>query len=142
VGITGWSYGGTMSAFALTHSKAFRLGIAGAGVYDWRMYDTIYTERFMSTPQLNPEGYERSSVIAAAGDLSGHLVLIHGTMDDNVHMQNTIQLVNALQEADQEFELMLYPESRHGVRSSAQRWHMRQLEWNAIRAHLLDGASG
>ena len=137
VGISGWSFGGTMAAYALTHSKAFRLGIAGAGVYDWRMYDTIYTERYMSTPQLNPEGYERSSVIAAAKDLTGHLLLLHGTLDDNVHLQNTIQLVYALQEADKDFELMLYPESRHGVGGRSQRWHMRRLEWRAIREHLL-----
>jgi dipeptidyl-peptidase-4 len=142
VGITGWSYGGTMTAFALTHSKAFALGIAGAGVYDWRMYDTIYTERFMSTPQLNPEGYERTSVIAAAEDLSGHLILLHGTMDDNVHFQNTIQLVHALQEADKDFELMLYPESRHGVGAPSQRWHMRRLQWRAIREHLLGQDAG
>jgi dipeptidyl-peptidase-4 len=142
VGITGWSYGGFMAGFALTHSKAFALGIAGAGVYDWRMYDTIYTERFMSTPQLNPEGYERASVIAAAKDLSGHLVLLHGTMDDNVHFQNTVQLVHALQDADQDFELMVYPESRHGVGAPSQRWHMRRLEWRAIREHLLDGVGG
>jgi dipeptidyl-peptidase-4 len=137
VGISGWSYGGTMTAYALTHSKVFSLGIAGAGVYDWRMYDTIYTERYMSTPQLNPEGYEKASVIAGAKDLSGHLVLLHGTMDDNVHMQNTIQLVYALQQAGKDFELMLYPESRHGVGGGEQRWHMRRLEWKSIREHLL-----
>jgi dipeptidyl-peptidase 4 len=137
VGITGWSYGGTMTAYALTHSKAFSLGIAGAGVYDWRMYDTIYTERYMSTPQLNPEGYEKSSVLAGAKNLDGRLVLLHGTMDDNVHLQNTIQLVYALQQAGKDFELMLYPESRHGVGGGEQRWHMRRLEWRAIREHLL-----
>lgn len=142
VGISGWSYGGTMAAYALTHSKAFSLGIAGAGVYDWRMYDTIYTERYMSTPQLNPEGYERASVIAGAKDLEGHLVLLHGTLDDNVHMQNTIQLVYALQQAGKDFELMLYPESRHGVGGGEQRWHMRRLEWRAIREHLLGQTQG
>jgi dipeptidyl-peptidase-4 len=142
VGISGWSYGGTMTAYALTHSKAFSLGIAGAGVYDWRMYDTIYTERYMSTPQLNPEGYDKASVIAGAKDLSGHLVLLHGTLDDNVHMQNTIQLVYALQQAGKDFELMLYPESRHGVGGGEQRWHMRRLEWRAIREHLLGQAEG
>ncbi|HLU38806.1 MAG TPA: DPP IV N-terminal domain-containing protein, partial [Planctomycetota bacterium] len=93
VGITGWSYGGTMAALALTHSKAFKLGVAGAGVYDWRLYDTIYTERYMDTPQANPEGYAKNSVIEAAKNLHGHLVLLHGTDDDNVHLQNCMRLV-------------------------------------------------
>ena len=136
VGITGWSYGGFMTAYALTHSKAFRLGIAGAGVYDWRLYDTIYTERYMSTPELNPEGYRQSSCLEAAKDLHGHLVLLHGTMDDNVHLQNCMRMVYELQKADKDFELMLYPRSRHGVGSAAQNWQMRKLIWKQIETHL------
>jgi dipeptidyl-peptidase-4 len=136
VGITGWSYGGTMTAFALTHSKAFRLGIAGAGVYDWRLYDSIYTERYMDTPQRNPEGYKSSSVLAAAKNLNGHLLLIHGTDDDNVHLQNCMQLVYALQRAQKQFELMLYPTAMHGVSDPLQNRHMRQLTWNAMQEHL------
>ncbi len=136
VGITGYSYGGSMSAYALTHSTAFALGIAGGGVYDWGMYDTIYTERYMSTPQLNPDGYQASSILAAAKDVSGHLLLQAGVMDDNVHVQNTLQLVYALQKADKLFELMLYPQSRHGIRDKDQRWFARRMEWNAIREHL------
>ena len=137
VGITGWSYGGSMTAYALTNSDRFALGIAGAGVYDWRMYDTIYTERYMNTPKANPEGYERSSVLASAANLDGHLILVHGTKDDNVHLQNTIQLVHALQKAGHEgFELMLYAESRHGVGDGDLRWHMRRQEWGAIQDHL------
>lgn len=132
VGITGWSYGGFMTAYALTHSDKFALGIAGAGVYEWSLYDTVYTERYMQTPELNPEGYAETSVLNSAEDLSGHLVLLHGTMDDNVHLQNTIQLVWELQKADQPFELMLYPESRHGVRDKDLTWHKRQLEWRTI----------
>jgi dipeptidyl-peptidase-4 len=137
VGITGYSYGGSMSAYALTHSKGFALGIAGGGVYDWRMYDTIYTERYMSTPQLNEEGYDKTSVLPAAKDLSGHLLLHAGVMDDNVHMQNTLQLAYALQKANKDFELMLYPQNRHGIRDGDQRWFSRRMEWNAIREHLL-----
>jgi len=130
VAIDGWSYGGFMAAYALTHSKKFSLGIAGAGVHDWRLYDTIYTERYMSTPQLNKEGYDKTSVIKAAKNLHGHLVIMHGTMDDNVHMQNSIQLVHELQRAGKDsFELMLYPRSRHGVRSG----HRKRLVWRAIR---------
>jgi dipeptidyl-peptidase-4 len=136
VGISGWSYGGFMAAYALTHSDLFALGIAGAGVYDWRCYDTIYTERYMRMPQNNPEGYAASSCLDAAANLKGHLVLVHGTMDDNVHLQNTIQFIHALQKADKRFDLMLYPKSRHGVRDPDLRWHFRQLVWNAVQEHL------
>ncbi len=137
VGISGWSYGGFMAAFALTHSDAFRLGIAGGGVYDWRDYDTIYTERYMDTPQLNPDGYSASSVIEAAADLEGHLLILHGGVDDNVHVQNAMQLAHRLQENRKSFEMMIYPESGHGVRGRPAR-HMRDLQWKAIQEHLLE----
>ncbi|MEW6072865.1 MAG: DPP IV N-terminal domain-containing protein [Planctomycetota bacterium] len=138
VGITGHSYGGFMTAFALTHSDRFALGIAGSGVYDWGMYDTIYTERYMNTPQANPEGYKATSVVGAAKDLKGHLVLLHGEMDDNVHMQNVFQLVYALQRAGRmSFEMMIYPQNGHGIGDPAQRRHSRLLEWEAMRRHLL-----
>ncbi|HEX9794440.1 MAG TPA: S9 family peptidase [Planctomycetota bacterium] len=136
IGITGSSYGGFMSAYALTHSDKFALGIAASGVYAWEMYDTVYTERYMSTRQLNPEGYASTSVLNAAADLKGHLILTHGTIDDNVHMQNAMQLVYALQKADQDFELMLYPENRHGIGDRDQRWFARRQEWAAIQEHL------
>ncbi len=129
VAISGWSYGGFMSGYALTHSNRFALGFAGAGVHDWTLYDTIYTERYMSTPQLNPDGYAATSVIRSAGDLDGHLVLFHGTMDDNVHLQNSIQLIDELQRAGEtSFELMLYPNARHGVGSP----HKRHMEWRVL----------
>ena len=115
IGMSGHSYGGFMTAYALTHSKLFAGGIAGAPVTDWRLYDTIYTERYMDTPQNNPEGYEKTSVVKAAEDLQGELLIIHGATDDNVHIENTFKLVNALQRADKKFELMIYPRSRHGV---------------------------
>jgi dipeptidyl aminopeptidase/acylaminoacyl peptidase len=114
VGMSGHSYGGFMTAFALTHSKLFAAGIAGAPVTDWRNYDSIYTERYMNTPQENPKGYEATSVVRAAAQLHGKLLLLHGAIDDNVHPQNTYQLVNALQRAGKDFELMIYPQSRHG----------------------------
>ncbi|MCB9889009.1 MAG: S9 family peptidase [Planctomycetes bacterium] len=133
VGISGWSFGGFMTAFAMTHSDRFKCGIAGAGVYDWRLYDTIYTERYMATPQHNREGYDGSSVVKAAKNLRGHLLLVHGTMDDNVHFQNTVQLVHALQQAGkQNFELMIYPRSRHGVGSR----HLGALQQKFIRERL------
>jgi dipeptidyl-peptidase-4 len=116
VGIYGWSYGGFLAEYALTHSKSFKVGIAAAGVSDWRLYDTIYTERYLDTPERNREGYRASSAIAAADNTSGKLLLVHGMMDDNVHLQNTIQMTYALQKAGKRFEMMLYPgpEARHG----------------------------
>jgi len=115
IGMSGHSYGGFMTAYVLTHSKSFAGGIAGAPVTDWHLYDSIYTERYMDTPQNNPDGYEKTSVVKAAENLHGRLLIIHGATDDNVHIENTYKLVNALQQADKEFELMIYPKSRHGV---------------------------
>ena len=137
VGISGHSYGGFMTAYALTHSKDFELGVAGSGVYDWAMYDTIYTERYMSTPQENKDGYSATSVIETASDLSGHLVMTHGTQDDNVHVQNALQFAYALQKAGKDFEMMLYPETRHGIRDPDLRWFNQKLTWKAIKEHLL-----
>ena len=138
VGITGWSYGGFMTAFALTNSKKYRVGIAGAGVYDWRLYDTIYTERYMAIPKNNEEGYRASSVVESAKNLHGHLLIIHGSMDDNVHLQNAMQLVYALQRAGKQFEMMFYPKSRHGIGDPALSKHHRTLVWNTIQKHLLN----
>lgn len=140
-GITGYSYGGFITAYALCKSDRFAVGIAGGGVYEWSMYDSVYTERYMSTPQLNPEGYEETSVIEAVDGLDGHLLLHHGTMDDNVHMQNLMHLVYALQKAGKDFEVMVYPQTRHGVRDSKQRAHLRQLEWKTIHEQLLEPAA-
>jgi dipeptidyl-peptidase-4 len=115
IGIWGWSYGGFMTSYALTHSQNFKMGIAGGTVSDWRNYDSIYTERYMQTPQNNPEGYKKSSPVNFAKDLHGKLLLIHGAIDDNVHVQNTIQFAYELQKAGKQFQMMLYPKSRHGV---------------------------
>ncbi|KAF0221669.1 MAG: dipeptidyl-peptidase 4, partial [bacterium] len=93
IGLWGWSYGGYMTAYALTHSKNFKIGISGAPVTDWHNYDSVYTERYMGLPKDNPEGYRKSSVIEAAANLQGKLLLIHGTMDDNVHIQNSVQFI-------------------------------------------------
>ena len=136
IGIWGWSYGGFMTSYALTHSKSFKIGIAGGSVTDWRDYDSIYTERYMQTPQNNPEGYKKSSPVHAAKDLHGKLLLIHGAIDDNVHMQNTIQFVYELQKAGKQFELMLYPKSRHGVTDPPLLKHMRQMMTEYILANL------
>jgi dipeptidyl-peptidase 4 len=126
VGLNGWSYGGFMTSFALTHSASWSMGISGGTVSDWHNYDSVYTERYMLMPQNNPEGYERTSPKNAAKNLHGQLFLIHGTMDDNVHMSNTIQFVYELEKAGKPFELMLYPKSRHGVTDPLLVKHMRE----------------
>jgi dipeptidyl-peptidase 4 len=137
VGITGYSYGGFMTAYAMTKSKRFALGIAGGGVYDWRMYDTIYTERYMDLPANNKDGYLESSVIESAEDLEGHLLIHHGVDDDNVHLQNALQLAYALQKAGKSFEFMPYPETGHGIGDPDLNWHFRQLEWRLIQKYLV-----
>ncbi|HEX9422763.1 MAG TPA: DPP IV N-terminal domain-containing protein, partial [Pyrinomonadaceae bacterium] len=136
IGIWGWSYGGFMTSYALTHSQNFKMGIAGGTVSDWRNYDSIYTERYMQTPQNNPEGYKKSSPVNFAKDLHGKLLLIHGAMDDNVHMQNTVQFAYELQKAGKQFQLMLYPKSRHGVTEPLLVKHMRQMMTDFIVANL------
>ena len=136
LGLWGWSYGGYMTAYALTHSQLFQCGIAGAPVTDWRNYDAIYTERYMDTPQANPKGYEDSSLLPVAKDLHGNLLLIHGTIDDNVHISNTFQFAEALQKAGKQFELMVYPKNRHSVRDPEQRLHLYQLMTNFLERNL------
>lgn len=133
IGLSGHSYGGYLTAYVLTHSDKFAAGISGAPVTDWRNYDAFYTERYMNTPQENPDGYQRSSVLAAAGNLHGKLLLIHGAMDDNVHLQNTLQLAQELQRADRDFEMMIYPTSRHGIFGS----HYQNLQLDFIRRTML-----
>ncbi len=118
IGITGGSYGGYVTAMALTYgSDYFQYGIADASVIDWALYDSIYTERYMDTPKDNPEGYKKASVLNYIDKYkSGTLQITHGTMDDNVHMQNTIQFVDKIQNAGKFVELILYPGERHGIR--------------------------
>ncbi|HVS13077.1 MAG TPA: S9 family peptidase [Thermoanaerobaculia bacterium] len=136
IGIWGWSYGGFMASYALTHSQSFKMGIAGAPVTDWRFYDSIYTERYMGRPQTNEEGYDETSVVEAAADLHGKLLLIHGTMDDNVHLQNTMRLVYELQKAGKDFDLMIYPKSRHGVREPELVYHLQRLMTDFVLENL------
>ena len=132
IGMSGHSYGGYMTSYAMTHCDLFAAGIAGAPVTDWRDYDTIYTERFMGLPQDNPEGYDASSVVKAAGKLHGKLLIIHGEIDDNVSVRNTMRLVEALQAANKDFELMIYPGSRHGIFNP----HYNRLQIDFIRRTL------
>jgi dipeptidyl aminopeptidase/acylaminoacyl peptidase len=136
IGIWGWSYGGYMTLYALTHSKAFKMGISGAPVTDWKNYDAIYTERYMGLPQDNPLGYSESSILAKAHQLHGRLLLIHGTIDDNVHLNNSLQFVKQLQDAGVQFDLMLYPANRHAVGQPKQAAHLRKLMTDYILKHL------
>jgi len=118
IGVEGFSFGGANTAkLVMEHSDCFRCGIAGGGVYDWMLYDSHYTERFMNTPENNPDGYKRCRVMDCAPNMTdGVLKLTHGTGDDNVHFQHTLQLVDALQRNGKIFELMIYPDGMHGYR--------------------------
>jgi dipeptidyl-peptidase-4 len=136
IGIWGWSFGGFMTSYAMTHSRSFKMGIAGGSVTDWANYDTIYTERYMRTPQNNPEGYRAGAPLHAAANLHGRLLLLHGAIDDNVHVSNTIQFAYELQKAGKQFDLMLYPKSRHGVTDPLLLKHMRQLMADFVLANL------
>lgn len=121
VGITGFSYGGSMTMLAVSEgSDYFKYGIAGGGVYDYELYDTHYTERYMDTPQDNPQGYKNTifanKVGKYKGDKTNYVKITHGTSDDNVHLQSTMHLVSALQDAGKQFDFMLYPGEFHGYR--------------------------
>jgi dipeptidyl-peptidase-4 len=124
--IWGWSNGGSMTLYALTHSSRFKAGISIAPVTSQRNYDSIYTERYMGLPKENAKGYDES-IVSAAGNLHGSLFLAHGTGDDNVHFQNTIQMTDALIKAGKPFQLMLYPNKTHGISGSDARSHLFHL---------------
>jgi dipeptidyl-peptidase 4 len=132
IALHGWSYGGFMTAYALTHSTSWAAGIVGAPVTDWRNYDTVYTERYMKTPRNNPEGYRKTAPRFAAANLHGRMLLIHGGIDDNVHRQNSEQFVHELQRAGKSFEMMIYPQQRHGVTDPRLNKHLRQLMFDFI----------
>jgi dipeptidyl-peptidase-4 len=136
IGLWGWSYGGYMTSYALTHSQTFKIGIAGGTVSDWRNYDSIYTERYMLTPQHNEEGYNKTSPLKAAKDLHGKLLLIHGAIDDNVHLANTIQFLYELQKSGKQVQLMIYPKSRHGVVDPVLVKHWYQMMTDFVLANL------
>ncbi len=125
IGIWGWSYGGYMSSLAILRgTDVFSMAIAVAPVTSWRYYDTIYTERFLQTPQENPEGYDENSPATYAANLKGKFLLIHGTGDDNVHFQNTVALEDALITAGKQFSSFYYPDRAHGIRSRNAQVHL------------------
>lgn len=138
--ITGGSFGGYMTCMALTYgADVFTHGIANASVTDWQLYDTHYTERFMDTPEENPAGYQNTAVTTYANRYKGLLRIVHGTSDDNVHMQNSIQLINKLQDSKKHFEFMLYPGERHGIggNSTNKSQHIRDESFRFYYEHLL-----
>ncbi len=123
-GIWGWSNGGSMTLYAMTHSERFRAGVAVAPVTDQINYDSIYTERYMGQLKDDQNGYAESDVTASAAKLHGALMLAHGTGDDNVHFQNSVQMINALIKAGQQFRLMIYPNKTHSISGSESRTHL------------------
>ncbi len=139
IGIFGWSYGGFMSSNALFKGNdVFKMAIAVAPVTSWRFYDTIYTERYMTTPQENPSGYDDNSPINHVDKLKGDFLLIHGGADDNVHVQNTMRMVEALIQADKQFEWMIYPDKNHGIYGGNTRLHLYKKMTNFIDKTLGD----
>jgi dipeptidyl-peptidase-4 len=124
VAIWGWSNGGSMTLYAMTHSKRFRAGVAVAPVTNQINYDSIYTERYMGQLKDDPTGYAESDVTRGAADLHGALMLAHGTGDDNVHFQNSMQMINALIQAGKQFRLMIYPNKTHSISGSDSRDHL------------------
>ena len=136
ISLDGWSYGGFFTSYALTHSDAWKVGFVGAPVTDWHLYDSVYTERYMGLPADNKEGYESSSVQKAAANLHGKVLLMHGTMDDNVHPQNTVMLIDALIKADKDYSLQLYPGQTHGPRGDWVIWSLQKAKWEFLRNNL------
>lgn len=137
IGIQGWSYGGYMSSLAITKgAEVFKIAIAVAPVTNWRYYDNIYTERYMRTPQENADGYDDNSPINHVDKLKGKYLLIHGSADDNVHVQNTYEMVSALVNANKQFDLFIYPDKNHSIYGGNTRLHLYQMMTDYIKENL------
>jgi dipeptidyl-peptidase 4 len=135
--IWGWSYGGYISALTMTKGAgAFKVGVAVSPVTNWRFYDTVYTERYLQTPQLNPEGYDQNSPLTHADKLQGKFLLIHGTGDDNVHFQNTVLFQNALIHAGKQFQSFYYPDKHHGIPGPKTRFHLYTQMFEFLKNNL------
>ena len=132
LGWWGWSWGGTFTLYAMSHSDRFRAGVAVAPVTDWRNYDSIYTERYMSEPHDFPDGYRDFSVVNSASNLKGRLLIAHGTGDDNVHIENSVQFIQKLIEAEIPYDLQIYPRKTHSISGPDVRVHL----FNRILAHF------
>lgn len=137
IGIFGWSFGGFMASNCiLKGNDVFKMAIAVAPVTNWRFYDTIYTERYMQTPQENPNGYDDNSPIHFVEQLKGKFLLIHGGGDDNVHVQNSMQMMEALIQADKPFDSQIYPDNNHGIYGGMTRIHLYHKMTNFIQDNL------
>lgn len=137
IGIQGWSYGGFMTLLSMTKgADVYSAGISVAPVTNWRYYDSIYTERFMQTPQENESGYDDNSPVNHAEKLEGKLLLIHGTGDDNVHHQNSLEMVNALVAANKQFEFFSYPDRNHGIYGGNTRLHLYNMMMNFVKENF------
>jgi dipeptidyl-peptidase-4 len=137
VGIFGWSYGGYMSSLCLLKgSDVFKAAIAVAPVTNWKWYDSIYTERYMRTNKENSEGYEQNSPINFVEQLKGNYLLVHGLADDNVHVQNSVEMTNALIAKNKQFDLMVYPNRNHGIGGGNARLHLYTLMTNFLNEKL------
>ncbi|MCD4792529.1 MAG: S9 family peptidase [Bacteroidales bacterium] len=139
IGIWGWSYGGFLTSLCMTKgADEYAAGIAVAPVTNWRYYDNIYTERFMRTPQENPNGYDNNSPINFADKLKGNFLIIHGSADDNVHLQNTVEFTEALVQADKQFEQFIYTNRNHSIYGGNTRFHLYTKMLKFWEEHLLD----
>ncbi|SKC75589.1 S9 family peptidase [Ohtaekwangia koreensis] len=137
LGIWGWSYGGYMSSLAMTKGAGiFKMGIAVAPVTNWRFYDTVYTERYLQTPQLNASGYDDNSPSTYADKLQGNFLLIHGTGDDNVHFQNSVVLQDALVNAGKQFHSFYYPDKHHGIQGGKTKLHLYTMMMDYVLENL------
>ncbi len=138
IGIWGWSYGGFMTILSMSQPEGvFACGIAVAPVTDWRLYDSGYTERFMRRPQVNEGGYDATDLSRLADKLQGRLLLVHGLADDNVHCQNAWKYIDALVEADKQFDMQIYPDDNHFLRKRNNYKHLYERKWEFIRDNLL-----
>ncbi|MCC6702864.1 MAG: S9 family peptidase, partial [Fluviicola sp.] len=137
IGIQGWSYGGFMASLGMTKgADVFKMGIAVAPVTNWRYYDNIYTERFMRTPKENAAGYDENSPVNHVSKLKGKFLLIHGSGDDNVHYQNSMELITALVNANKQFDLFIYPNKNHGIYGGNTRNHLFNMMLNYTLENL------
>ncbi len=134
--LRGWSFGGYLTLYTMTHSDKFAAGIAGGSVTDWRNYDAVYTERYMGLPSDNQAGYDLTSPILAASTMHGRVMMLHGEVDDNVHLANMMQMATALQRAGKPFEMMIYPGSAHAVHDPAQNFHLMQTTLEFLHREL------
>ena len=137
IGVMGWSYGGFMASLAITKgADVFKMAIAVAPVTNWRNYDNIYTERFMRTPKENAEGYDANSPVNYVNLIKGKFLLVHGAADDNVHYQNSMELINAMVKADKQFDLFIYPNRNHGIYGGNTRNHLFKMILDFVEENL------